>query len=96
MEKEIWEKAVAFHGHACPGLAIGVRAATLLQEQWHITRGEDESWFVSQKTMPVEWMAFRPFWVAQREKAICCGILRGKWHFHFMNGTADVLAGWCS
>ncbi|MFR7478601.1 MAG: FmdE family protein [Acutalibacteraceae bacterium] len=42
MEKEIWEKAVAFHGHACPGLAIGVRAATLLQEQWHVNRGEDE------------------------------------------------------
>lgn len=27
MYREIWEKAVAFHGHACPGLAIGVRAA---------------------------------------------------------------------
>jgi formylmethanofuran dehydrogenase subunit E len=27
MDKEIWKKAVAFHGHECPGLAIGVRAA---------------------------------------------------------------------
>ncbi len=28
MLKENWEKSVAFHGHECPGLAIGVRAAT--------------------------------------------------------------------
>ena len=28
MEQQLWEKAIAFHGHACPGLAIGVRAAT--------------------------------------------------------------------
>lgn len=27
MEKSLWEKAVEFHGHACPGLAIGFRAA---------------------------------------------------------------------
>lgn len=26
MLKERWEKAVAFHGHICPGIAIGVRA----------------------------------------------------------------------
>ena len=28
MDQQLWEKAIAFHGHACPGLAIGVRAAT--------------------------------------------------------------------
>ncbi len=27
MEKELWEKCVAFHGHECPGLAIGYRAS---------------------------------------------------------------------
>lgn len=25
--QELWEKSAAFHGHQCPGLAIGVRAA---------------------------------------------------------------------
>ncbi len=25
--QELWEKCVAFHGHACPGLAIGFRAS---------------------------------------------------------------------
>lgn len=23
MKKELWERAVDFHGHECPGLAIG-------------------------------------------------------------------------
>ncbi len=27
MEKSPWEKAVEFHGHACPGLAIGFKAS---------------------------------------------------------------------
>ena len=27
MNKELWEKCVEFHGHECPGLAIGFRAA---------------------------------------------------------------------
>jgi len=27
MEKTPWEQAVEFHGHACPGLAIGFKAA---------------------------------------------------------------------
>lgn len=26
MKKELWERAVDFHGHECPGLAIGARA----------------------------------------------------------------------
>lgn len=27
MNKELWDKCVAYHGHHCPGLAIGVRAS---------------------------------------------------------------------
>ncbi|WP_414732446.1 FmdE family protein [Acetobacterium carbinolicum] len=27
MNVELWEKCVTFHGHHCPGLAIGVRAS---------------------------------------------------------------------
>ena len=26
MNQELWEKAAAFHGHKCPGLAIGFKA----------------------------------------------------------------------
>ena len=27
MNEELWAKCVAYHGHHCPGLAIGVRAS---------------------------------------------------------------------
>ena len=29
-EKKLWEKAAAFHGHVCPGLTIGYRAALMM------------------------------------------------------------------
>ncbi|MGQ9676264.1 MAG: FmdE family protein [Chloroflexota bacterium] len=32
MDLELWKKCVAFHGHECPGLAIGYRAALIAQE----------------------------------------------------------------
>lgn len=32
MNQALWETCIAFHGHQCPGLAIGYRAATLAME----------------------------------------------------------------
>ena len=32
MNDELWQRCVAFHGHSCPGLAIGYRAAVLALE----------------------------------------------------------------
>ncbi|MDR3206012.1 MAG: formylmethanofuran dehydrogenase subunit E family protein, partial [Candidatus Methanoplasma sp.] len=29
MDKELWDGCVRFHGHACPGLAIGFRASEI-------------------------------------------------------------------
>lgn len=37
---EMIEKTVAFHGHSCPGLALGIRAAELFLERFE--RAEDE------------------------------------------------------
>lgn len=43
MNKATWDKAVAFHGHECPGLAIGVRASEVAMELLGIGASEDES-----------------------------------------------------
>lgn len=43
MKKEMWEKAVSFHGHECPGLAIGVRACEIAIDLLDIGTSEDES-----------------------------------------------------
>lgn len=43
MNQELWEECVRFHGHACPGLAIGYRAAEAASERLGTTlrRTED-------------------------------------------------------
>ncbi len=38
----IFQDAVGFHGHSCPGLAIGVRAAVIAREVLSAGRAEDE------------------------------------------------------
>jgi len=44
MNKELWEKCAAFHGHICPGLAIGFRATEIALEKLggDFTRAVDE------------------------------------------------------
>jgi formylmethanofuran dehydrogenase subunit E len=42
MNKELWQKAVAFHGHECPGLAIGFKACEVAVKKLGVGRAEDE------------------------------------------------------
>ena len=42
MDKAAWERAVAFHGHACPGLALGVRLCEYVLKTMDWTFSEDE------------------------------------------------------
>ena len=41
-EKELWKKAVAFHGHECGGLTIGYKAALYAIELLGLDYSEDE------------------------------------------------------
>lgn len=38
--RENWVKCAAFHGHECPGLAIGYRAAEVALDFYHLTTEE--------------------------------------------------------
>lgn len=44
MNRQKWEEAVAFHGHACPGLAIGFRAVEAAEKALgkSLLQGTDE------------------------------------------------------
>jgi formylmethanofuran dehydrogenase subunit E len=42
MNKQLWDKAVAFHGHECPGLAIGFKACEAAFEKMGIGVSDDE------------------------------------------------------
>ena len=42
MDKQQWDKCVEFHGHACPGLAIGFKACEAAMENLEIKFSSDE------------------------------------------------------
>lgn len=42
MNREYWEKARAFHGHECPGLAIGVKVCEAAFEKMGLSPAFDE------------------------------------------------------
>ena len=42
MNREYWDKARAFHGHECPGLAIGVKVCEAVAEKMGISPAFDE------------------------------------------------------
>ncbi|MGQ9682529.1 MAG: FmdE family protein [Anaerolineae bacterium] len=43
MERDdLWQQAIAFHGHCCPGLSIGYRAALAALRALQVERAEDE------------------------------------------------------
>ncbi len=41
-DKNLWEKCVSFHGHACPGLVSGFKVSRLVQEDMDIDFSQDE------------------------------------------------------
>ena len=42
MNREYWDKARTFHGHECPGLAIGVKACEAVVEKMGVSPAFDE------------------------------------------------------
>ena len=42
MDRALWDKAVAFHGHECPGLAIGFKACEIAIEKMGLKFSGDE------------------------------------------------------
>ncbi|MDR1232575.1 MAG: FmdE family protein [Spirochaetaceae bacterium] len=42
MNQEYWDKAKAFHGHECPGLAIGVKVCEAVAEKMGVDPASDE------------------------------------------------------
>ena len=42
MDKTPWERVCEFHGHVCPGLALGFSATILALEKLDVSRSVDE------------------------------------------------------
>lgn len=42
MNIDLWEECIKFHGHECPGLAIGFRASEIAKEEMNLSFSQDE------------------------------------------------------
>jgi len=42
MDRELWDQCIRFHGHECPGLAIGFRAAEIAKDKMGLSFSQDE------------------------------------------------------
>ena len=56
--KEI-EEAIRFHGHFCPGLMIGYRAAQIALRELGVERAEDEELVATARPTRAGWMRCR-------------------------------------
>lgn len=42
MDKQLWNKCIEFHGHECPGLAIGYRACEIAMQKMELKFSKNE------------------------------------------------------
>ena len=56
MDKAIWDKCAAFHGHTCPGLALGVRLCEYVRDRlgWGFSPDEELVCIAETDACPVD------------------------------------------
>lgn len=59
VEKTPWEQVTDFHGHTCPGIAIGYRVAVLAQKEMGIRPTSDSELLVKAETRSCALDAFQ-------------------------------------
>lgn len=59
VEKTPWEQVIDFHGHSCPGIAMGYRVATLAQKEMGIRPAADSELLVKAETRSCALDAFQ-------------------------------------
>lgn len=59
MDNLLWEEAVKYHGHECPGLAIGIKACEAIMNEMNIEPKENEIVCISENnTCPIDGIKF--------------------------------------
>lgn len=92
VEKTPWEQIIDFHGHACPGIAIGYRIAQLAQREMGIRPTPDSECLVRAFTLSCAVDAFQVLNRATigRRALIIEPENQPVYQFHF-TGTQEIL-----
>lgn len=86
-QKELWEKCAAFHGHVCPGLTIGYRAALYAIDLLGLTFSQDEKVVCVSENDACGVDAIQVILGCSAGKGNLLFHLRGKQAFSFYNRT---------
>lgn len=65
----VFRDAIRFHGHVCPGLIIGYRAAKVAQSAFRVERSEDEELVAIVENDAAVWTPFKSSSVVHLERA---------------------------
>ncbi|HVJ48692.1 formylmethanofuran dehydrogenase subunit E family protein [Desulfitobacterium sp.] len=92
VEKTPWEQVTDFHGHTCPGIAIGYRVAVLAQKEMGIRPTADSELLVKAETRSCALDAFQIINKATigRRALIIEDTHQPIYQFHF-TGTQEIL-----
>lgn len=92
VEKTPWEQVIEFHGHTCPGIAIGYRIAVLAQKEMGIRATVDSELLVKAETRSCALDAFQIINKATigRRALMIEDTHQPIYHFHF-TGTQHIL-----
>lgn len=92
VEKTPWEQVIDFHGHTCPGIAIGYRVAILAQKEMGIRPTSDSELLVKAETRSCALDAFQIINKATigRRALIIEDAHQPIYSFHF-TGTQEIL-----
>ncbi|MEA4902813.1 formylmethanofuran dehydrogenase subunit E family protein [Desulfitobacterium sp.] len=92
VEKTPWEQVIDFHGHTCPGIAIGYRVAILAQKEMGIRPTSDSELLVKAETRSCALDAFQIINKATigRRALIIEDTHQPIYSFHF-TGTQEIL-----
>jgi formylmethanofuran dehydrogenase subunit E len=92
VEKTPWEQVIDFHGHTCPGIAIGYRVATLAQREMGIRPTSDSELLVKAETRSCAIDAFQIINKATigRRALMIEDTNQPTYWFHF-TGTQEIL-----
>lgn len=92
VEKTPWEQVIDFHGHTCPGVAIGFRVAQLAQRELGIKPAQDSELLVAAETRSCALDAFQVLNKATLGRGTLRIEEKGKhvYYFHY-TGTGAIL-----
>lgn len=93
--EQLHARSVEFHGHSCPGLIIGIKAAMYVMELFHEAFSEDEEFVCVAENDACGVDAIQSILGCSVGKGNLLFRMRENMHTHFIAERHDRVPDWC-